>query len=223
LFRRPKGAALVNFPGFEKGDFSLFSIPDFAGRMGAIRGTLRPKLIALGEDLNDRIAAVTGIPSFPHVAQHMRRRVNPPVETWVAFCRDRRGYKRWTHYRVAVSEQGVRVTVFVEDDADDKARFGERLAADPAAIRKALGARAPVLWYTLDADGPIPQADVTDAALGKLGGSLERVKTSKFQAGTPLPHDEALRLGPEGFEEWALEQVQTLKPLYLAGAADLET
>src|SRR5262249_37150707 len=91
--------------GFEEADFSLFSIPDFPGRMGAIRGKLRPKLIALGDDLNDRIAALTGIPSFPHVAQHMRRRVNPPVETWAAFCRDRKGYKRWTHHRAAVSER----------------------------------------------------------------------------------------------------------------------
>src|SRR5262249_37150708 len=60
---------------------------------------------------------------------------------------------------------GVRVTVFVEDDAADKPRFGARLAVNPARIRKALGARAPVVWYTLDGEAPVPQDRVTDAAL----------------------------------------------------------
>ena len=84
------------FPGFTDDDFDLFAIPDFAGRMGEIRSRLRPKLLALGEDLAGPIERAVEAPVFPHVAQHMRRRVNPPAETWAAFARDRKGYKRWT-------------------------------------------------------------------------------------------------------------------------------
>jgi uncharacterized protein YktB (UPF0637 family) len=203
----------MHFPGFDAEDFDLFSIPDFAGRMAAIRSRLRPKLIALGEDLNASVEATTGLPSFPHVAQHMRRRVNPPVETWVAFARDRKGYKRWTHFRVVIGGAGVRVTVFVEDDADDKPQFGQSLQESASSILAQLQPPASVTWYTLDGAG----TSVTAADLEQAGASLQRLKTLKFQAGVPLGADGAVTMSPERFEEWALEQIRLLKPLYLAG------
>lgn len=206
----------MQFTGWEDEDFEVFSVPDFAGRMGAIRATLKPKLIGLAEDLTPRLEALLGLPTFPHVAQHMRRRVNPPAETWVAYARDRKGYKRWTHYRIAVSEGGLRVTVFVEDDADDKAGFGARLQSGAADLLSALGPDAPVLWYTLGNE-PIPQARLSAAELAKAGDALQRLKTVKFQAGVPLPRAAALAMTPAEFEEWALEQMTRLKPVYLAG------
>src|SRR6185295_10019804 len=35
--------------------------------------------------------------------------VNPPDDTWAAFGRDPRGYKKDVHFRVSVSGQGVRL------------------------------------------------------------------------------------------------------------------
>jgi uncharacterized protein YktB (UPF0637 family) len=206
----------MDFPGFEPADFELFTIPDFPGRMGAIRSQLKPKLAALGETLAPEIERITGVATAPHVAQHMRRRVNPPVETWVAFTRDRKGYKRWTHYRVAASEAGIRVTVFVEDDSDDKALFGSHLEKKAAALHKALAAGGPVVWYTLG-ETPTPNAEAAPKQLAEIGRSLQRLKTLKFQAGVPIAAAEAAAMAPDTFEEWALKQVELLKPLYLAG------
>ena len=205
----------MEFSGFTAQDFEIFSIPDFAGRMGAIRAEIRPKLVALGEDLAAKVEELTGIPSFPHAAQHMRRRVNPPVETWVAFGRDRKGYKRWTHYRIAISEAGVRTTVFVEDDADDKPVLGAALEQSAGKILSLLG-DGPVRWYTLEGEEPVTR--IAASSLGEAGKALQRLKTSKFQAGIPLGLQDAARLTPAEFEEWALEQMRVLKPLYLAGA-----
>jgi uncharacterized protein YktB (UPF0637 family) len=207
----------MNFSGFDEQDFELFSIPDFAGRMGAIRTRVRPHLLALGEDLRERVEEALGSPVFPHVAQHMRRRVNPPLETWVAFARDKKGYKRWTHYRVVLGEVAVRVTLFVEDDADDKPAFGSALSTFAEGILQRLGDQAPLQWYTLDDAGAVPHAQVTPAVLRQAGQRLQRLKTLKFQAGVPLTRREALRMKPEAFEAWVLEQVRLLKPLYLAG------
>jgi len=205
----------VTFPGFEAADFEVFTIPDFADRMAAIRERVRPKLAALGADLRETVEQASGRPAFPHVAQHMRRRVNPPEETWVAFCRDKKGYKRWTHYRVAVSAAGVRVTTFVEDDADDKPAFGARLAATAPEILGALGKEAPLLWYTLG-EAPTAHADVTVETLCELGGRLQRLKTVKFQAGVPLAREEAAG-DPAAFEDWARAQIELLAPLYRTG------
>jgi uncharacterized protein YktB (UPF0637 family) len=208
----------VEFTGFTDGDFEIFSIPDFAGRMGAIRAEIRPKLVALGEDLSARVEALSGLPTFPHAALHMRRRVNPSVETWVAFGRDRKGYKRWTHYRIAISGTGVRVTVFVEDDADDKPQFGARLEKGARKLISELGKTAPVLWYTLNGDEPIPQSRLKTVQLSEAGAALQRLKTARFQAGIPMHREEAARMDPAKLEEWSLDQMAVLKPLYLAGA-----
>src|SRR2546422_64100 len=134
----------MQFSGFEQKEFDLFAIPGFAARMGEIRARLRPKLIALGEALREDVAAIVGEEVFPHAAAHMRRTVNPPVETWVAFGRSAKGYKRYVHFRAAVSEAGVRITVFVEDDADDKPVLAEALRTHAAEILARLaGAGAP--------------------------------------------------------------------------------
>jgi uncharacterized protein YktB (UPF0637 family) len=206
----------MNFPGWTAADFDLFAIPDFPGRMAEIRARLRPKLLTLAEDLKPVLTEIVGQPVFPHVAQHMRRRVNPPEETWAAWCRDKKGYKRWTHYRIAVSGSGVRTTVFVEDDADDKEAFGEALQSDARKLMRGLGKSAPILWYTFG-KAPIPQKKATAETLFEGGKTLARLKLQKFQAGIEISREEALGLSPEGFEAWASEQMRVLKPLYGLG------
>jgi hypothetical protein len=207
----------VVFEGFGAEDFEVFSIPDFAARMGEIRARVRPKLLALGEDLCGSMEEALGSPLFPHVAQHMRRRVHPPEETWAAFARDRKGYKRWTHYRIAVGKSGVRVAVFVEDDADDKAQMGANLAEAGGDILRRLGSEAPLRWSVPGGEVPIAQASVTPEMLRQLGSALQLRKGLKFQTWVPLSTEAAIAMGPERFEAWALEQVRLLKPLYLAG------
>jgi uncharacterized protein YktB (UPF0637 family) len=206
----------MTFPGWTAADFDLFAIPDFPGRMAEIRARLRPKLLALAEDLTPALTEIVGQPVFPHVAQHMRRRVNPPDETWVAWCRDKKGYKRWTHYRIAVSGAGVRTTVFVEDDADDKEAFAAALQSDARKLMRALGKSAPILWYTFG-KAPIPQKRATAETLVEGGAALARLKLQKFQAGIQITREEALGQSPEAFEEWASGQMAVLKPLYLLG------
>lgn len=68
----------MGFSGFSPKDFQVFAIPDFSGRMGAIRAQIQPKLLALGADLSPQLAKLAGREIFAHVAKHMRRTVNPP-------------------------------------------------------------------------------------------------------------------------------------------------
>lgn len=199
------------FDGFYPADFDLFAIPDFAGRMAEIRSRLRPRLAILAAELAPRLGGLVAGEIHPHVAQHMRRRVNPPAETWAAFCRDRRGYKRWTHFRVAVSGEGIRATVFVEDDADDKPRLADSLARHGAGLLTRLPLE--VRWYTLDSpDRP------TAATLREASRRLSRVKLEKFQAGIPLDRQDALAMSGAEFVEWAECRFALLEPLYRAGA-----
>ena len=208
----------MEFPGFTAADLEVFAISTFAERMGAIRSQLRPKLLALGEALAPKLAERVGGPIFPHAAAHMRRRVNPPAETWVAFARDARGYKRWTHYRVAISERGVRVVVFVEAESDDKPSLAAALQAHAAHLARDR-ALADARWFTADDDGTIPTTSLLgEEGIRSLGRRLARLKTLAFSAGLWLPEADALG-PPERSQRAALAAMERLRPLYLAGVA----
>src|ERR671925_1131439 len=77
--------------GFTREDFEVFGIPTFPERMQGIKERVRPKLVALGEDLRPALKKLVKSDVFPHVAKHARRTVNPPPETWVAFGPSARG------------------------------------------------------------------------------------------------------------------------------------
>jgi hypothetical protein len=172
--------------------------------MAAIRGTLRPKLVALGDDLTSAVEELTGIPTFPHVAQHMRRRVHPPEETWVAFARDRKGYKRWTHFRVAVSGAGVRVTL------------------DGARVRVVAESAEP--WP----DGATASARLTGPDLTGRDVALERVSGTRFVGEAPASaagtYAAGVSLhGPTGpLLSATATAVQSYSAEYRPGAADPE-
>src|SRR3990172_11065138 len=94
--------------GFDASDFEVFAILDFPGRMAAIRGQIQPKLFALAEEIGPKLKPIVGSEAFPHVAKHMRRTVNPPEDTWVAFGPEKRGYKKAQHFKLAISRHCVR-------------------------------------------------------------------------------------------------------------------
>src|SRR5581483_9932503 len=71
---------------------------------------------------------------YPQVAQHLRRSVNPPVETWVAFSPAPRGYKPFIHFRVAINGGGLKVVCHLEEDSEDKATFAGGLQRNAAAL-----------------------------------------------------------------------------------------
>jgi uncharacterized protein YktB (UPF0637 family) len=210
----------MQFPGFEQADFDIFTISGFAPRMGEIRSRLRPKLVALGATLREDVAAITGEEIFPHAAAHMRRTVNPPPETWAAFGRSARGYKRFVHYRAAVSAEGVRITLFVEDDADDKPILAEALRGDAAGLLARLGNVDRLLWYTAPTPDGVPLAgnQITAATAQSMGETLATRKLAKFQAGIPLGRDAALVGNPERFCQAALQAMRQLAPLYRAAS-----
>jgi uncharacterized protein YktB (UPF0637 family) len=208
----------MNFPGFTQSDFDIFCLPDFAARMGAIRSELRPKLLALGEDLAPRLAEIVPGPIIAHTAAHMRRRTNPPPATWVAFGRSARGYKRLAHFRIAVHDSGLRVTVHIEDDSDDKAPFAAALRRDRDVLLATLSPVEGLTWYCLPAgtEGPVVGRAITVAHLDHLADSLKRLKTSEFSAGIPFDRDDPRLRSATSLPQLLFDGMKQLAPLYEA-------
>ncbi len=97
---------------------SIFDIADFSGRMLRIRGDIRPALLRLASRLAELLNESPGPrPWYPHVASHMRRRVNPPPETWLALGPEKRGYKSYAHSGVFIGGRGLSVRFILKDEA----------------------------------------------------------------------------------------------------------
>lgn len=92
----------MGFNGFGQDDFNVFLIDGLEERMEAIRNQIQPKFKELGESLRQSVEMMVNNEMYLHIAQHARRTVNPPKDTWLAICHNKRGYKKHPHFQVGL-------------------------------------------------------------------------------------------------------------------------
>ena len=207
------------FEGFSAKDFEVFNIPDFAGRMSRIRAQIQPKLLALGEGLAPRLAGAVGGDVFAHIAKHMRRTVNPPEDTWVAFGPEKRGYKKAQHFKVAISHRCVRFLFEVGPEYADKAKWVRAWEGGAGRLAVQLKKGPGLGWYKNEHDEE-PAAllkDLSSREIERLSGELTRRKDGQLVLGRWLNQVEVLRLKPRAFEQAALVTFGDLASLYKLG------
>lgn len=211
--------AATAFEGFEPEDFAVFTAPDLDERMPLLRQRITPKLKLLAAGLRDRMSDVAEETMFPHVALHLRRSVNPPVETWAAFARNARAYKPFVHYRAGLSVDKFKVTVFVEDYADDKLLFARNLARNASGIAAWCKAHPTIHAYDIpDRNGePSSGHNLTAAALRRFATRLQNVKGqhARFAIAFDKSHP-VVGSGPQCIDT-VLEAARQLRPLYDCG------
>ncbi|CAB3394279.1 DUF1054 domain-containing protein [Kyrpidia spormannii] len=210
---RNGGLAMV-FSGFEMEDFSVFSIPEFEERMEAIRTRVRPKLTALAGELAPRLFREGGVPFYPHVAAHARRKVNPPDETWMALSRSPRGYKRYAHFEVGIGLEEVFMRLVVKPEADDKpgaARWLREHGEEAAALLPSS------YFWALHRDGAPdrPWPEVDGSGLKELGAALGK-KTAGLAVGRRFGRQDPVLAERESFLTLAEKVLLELFPLYEA-------
>ncbi|WP_137597422.1 DUF1054 family protein [Paucilactobacillus kaifaensis] len=86
---------------FSRVDFDVFLEPTLAGRMEKIRTIIDPQFERLNEFLQPKFEHAN-VTLYPHIAKHMRRTINPPINTWIAFGPEKRGYKKNPHFEVGL-------------------------------------------------------------------------------------------------------------------------
>lgn len=203
-------------PSFAAGDFRVFEIPGFAGRMQAIASHVRPKLTALGESLVPGIERTVGAQVFAHVAKHARRTVNPPDDTWVAFGSDHRGYKKHAHFKVAVSKNCVRYLFEVGPEHEDKRGWARRWERRPADLIAIVKRGQNIGWFKdeHDEDPAMPAKQVTPAEIRMMLGELTRRRDGQLVLGRRLSRAEVTGMTPEALQKAALAVFRVLVPLY---------
>ncbi len=196
---------------FAAQDFAVFEVDGFAARMPLLRAQITPKLMVLGEALTKPLAEIVGEPLFPHVARHLRRTVNAPEETWVAFAREKRAYKPYVHLRVAVSAKGLRVTVFCEDYADDKALFAKNLAARAESLAALCADHSEIVAYD------IKDNDRSSKSIRAFAQNVNRIKSQHAVFGIPFEKKCPELASADALVPAILSAAKTLLPLYECG------
>ncbi len=208
------------FTGFTDSDFEIFQLPDFASRMPALKTNITPKLKDLGEELAPRLSEIYGQTLYPHVAQHLRRSVNAPVATWVAFAKEKRAYKPFVHLRAAITGEDFRCLLFVEDYAGEKELFAENLARNAGPLAKYLEKRPTIRAYTITDKNsePLKGEALNKKTLKAFGERMKRVKGQHASFG--IAYNRAhpvIRSGPQLIDA-LLDAARELKPLYDCGS-----
>lgn len=93
--------------GFSANDFAVFHIDGLERRMDAIINQIRPKFQFIGQELTAELSMHTGNEMFLHIAKHARRTVNPPKDTWLAICNNKRGYKAHPHFQLGLFDDNL--------------------------------------------------------------------------------------------------------------------
>lgn len=97
-----KVVIIIKFNGFEQKDFDTFKVDGLEPRMVALRDRIQPKFRAIGDEMTGYLTEQLDQDMYLHVAQHARRTVNAPNDTWSAYCHNKRGYKKHPHFQVGL-------------------------------------------------------------------------------------------------------------------------
>ena len=203
-----RGVGMANI-GFTREDFEIFGIPTFPERMKSIKEHVRPKLIALGEELQPGLKKLAKNDVFPHVAMHIRRTVNPPPETWVAFGPSARGYKKYGYFGLVISRGGLHTRIVVKDEAPDRPQMAKLLLDRADVLAKVFGTHSVARYDRWDYAG-IPELTKPTAGFWqKVAEGLVK-KTGGLDVGVGWPAARAVKLT----DKQVLQAFAALLPLY---------
>ncbi|WP_017727143.1 YktB family protein [Halalkalibacterium ligniniphilum] len=203
----------MSFQGFTQNDFNTFQINDLDGRMEAIRDRIQPKFKEIGDILCDDITALAGNEMFVHIAKHARRTVNPPKDTWLAICDNKRGYKKHPHFQVGLFDDHVFLWLAYIYELPHKEEIAEKLLNNLTKVKQTIPSN-----YVISLDHMKKDAysfgKLTDAELIKHLERFRDVKKAEFLVGRHIPSTDPILQDGEAFLALAKETFATLMPLY---------
>ncbi|BAP86076.1 hypothetical protein LOOC260_115660 [Paucilactobacillus hokkaidonensis JCM 18461] len=113
---------------FSQNDFDVFLESTLIGRMEKIQNVIDPQFEQLAKKLLPYFEQ-NKITIYPHIAKHLRRTVNPPINTWIAFGPAKRGYKKNPHIEVGFWKDRLFVWLALLGESKADQQNGQRLQA----------------------------------------------------------------------------------------------
>ncbi|MDG2977181.1 DUF1054 domain-containing protein [Latilactobacillus curvatus] len=119
---------------FTRADFDIFDDQTLKGRLDKIYTQLDPQFEVFGAQLQAELAAETKREFSLHIAKHLRRFKNPPMNTWMALSESSRGYKMMPHFEVGFWDDRIFVWFALMAEMPDKTDYAPLLASQTESL-----------------------------------------------------------------------------------------
>ncbi|MFX3633395.1 MAG: DUF1054 domain-containing protein [Candidatus Pristimantibacillus sp.] len=204
---------ITNFTGFNDADFDVFQLEGLEERMAGIQERIQPKFRLIGEKLAGDIAAFAGDEMYLHVARHARRTVNPPKDTWMAICNNKRGYKAHPHFQLGLFDDHLFIWFALIYEVPNKSRIATALLDHIDEVKAAVPDN-----YLLSLDHmkkeSIAMKDMTDQDWHNALVRFRDVQKAELLIGRHIPAGDPLLTNGEALLQFASTTYETLMPLY---------
>ncbi|MCS6143472.1 DUF1054 domain-containing protein [Latilactobacillus curvatus] len=119
---------------FTRADFDIFDDQTLKGRLDKIYTQLDPKFEVFGVQLQAELVVETKREFSLHIAKHLRRFKNPPMNTWMALSESSRGYKMMPHFEVGFWDDRIFVWFALMAEMPDKTDYALLLASQTESL-----------------------------------------------------------------------------------------
>jgi uncharacterized protein YktB (UPF0637 family) len=201
------------FAGFTQKDFDVFHISGLEARMEGIQTNIQPKFKALGEPLADETAVLSGNPMYLHIAKHARRKVNAPVDTWMAICHDKRGYKQHPHFQVGLFDDRLFIWLALIYELPNKQAIAESFLKSIKKVRRTIP-KDYVLSFDHMKKDAVPIKGLSESDLKTELERFRDIKKVELLIGQNLTPDNPILTDGHAFSEHTKHIFETLMPLY---------
>ncbi|WP_332693825.1 YktB family protein [Halalkalibacter lacteus] len=202
----------MSLNGFTKSDFDVFIIEGLEARMKGIQSKIQPKFKELGDLLTNDLSMLVGSEMYLHIARHARRKVNPPNDTWLAICHDKRGYKKHPHFQLGLFDDHLFIWLAFIYEAPNKANIAESLITNSNLITELPGDFVISLDHMKKEATSIGEMNESDVIT-----ALERlrdVKKAEFLIGRHLQPDSSILKNGQTLLDFTKETYEQLLPIY---------
>ncbi|WP_188205660.1 YktB family protein [Alkalibacillus aidingensis] len=200
----------MQFNGFNQHDFETFQIEGLDERMTVIQERIQPKFQAIGDVIAADLAAMIGNEMFLHIAKHARRTVNPPSDTWSAYCHDKRGYKKHPHFQIGLWDDHLFLWLAYIYEMPNKNTIGNQFLQNSDVITSNVPTDYVIsLDHTKKDAQTLEEIDLTKA--------LERftnVKKGEFLIGRHISKDDPILTDGDALLTEIRTTFETLLPIY---------
>ncbi|MGM0123042.1 hypothetical protein IGI37_000408 [Enterococcus sp. AZ194] len=194
---------------FTEESFDVFTIDGLENRMAAIRTNIQPVFQELDDAFKVLLEKEVNEELFVHIAQHRRRTVYPPENTWSAISRKKRGYKMEPHFQLGIFPDYVFMWLSFIDNPKNEKEMAQVLLDHPTLFEKLPKDTMVSFDHTIEKVEPLAQVD-----LAKGLTRFRDVKKGEFQIGRIIPKESSLWENPAEAKQYMWETYEFLLPIY---------
>ncbi|MFC4387271.1 YktB family protein [Gracilibacillus marinus] len=200
------------FSGFKSDDFETFYLDGLDERMQAIQTRIQPKFQAISEEILPFLEKELDKDMYLHIAKHARRTVNPPNDTWSAYCDNKRGYKKHPHFQIGLWHDHVFVWLAYIYELPHKKEIASKFKHDIEDIKKVIPAD-----YYISQDHMKNEATIfKDVDFERVLDRFETVKKSELLIGRRFDKDDDVLKDGKAFVDEVKQTFSQLRQVYLS-------